>query len=69
MKFTTNAAIFAAVASLAAATPLEKRIDVSITFHGEGDESYSMGFPDDHTQVKISTSFRILRDKMFTNTL
>ncbi|KAA8641962.1 hypothetical protein EYZ11_006252 [Aspergillus tanneri] len=53
MKLPITATILATL-SLATATPLEKRFDVSIGFHGANGESYSMLFPTDRTNVKIT---------------
>ena len=52
--FTITAVVIAALSSLGLATPLEKRFDVSITFHGAGDQEYSVSIPTDRTTVEFS---------------
>ena len=54
MKASTLAVTLTTLFSLATATPLEKRFDVSATFHGANGESYSMLFPTDDSYVDIS---------------
>lgn len=53
MKTSIIAAI-TALSSLAAANPLSKRFNVSVTFYGENGESYGMLFPTDTSSVEIS---------------
>ncbi|KAL5357318.1 hypothetical protein BJX96DRAFT_144262 [Aspergillus floccosus] len=60
MKTSIIAAI-TALSSLAAANPLNKRFDVSITFYGENGESYSMLFPTDRTNVDITNPMVVHR--------
>ncbi|KAL2829130.1 hypothetical protein BJY01DRAFT_228022, partial [Aspergillus pseudoustus] len=63
MKFTTLA--FASLlTSLAAATPLSaesRQFQVSATFYGEGDQSYSLLFPADASSVQIDNPLVVHR--------
>ncbi|RJE24316.1 hypothetical protein PHISCL_03321 [Aspergillus sclerotialis] len=52
--FTITAVAIAALSSLGLTTPLEKRFDVSITFHGAGDQEYSVSIPTDRTKVEFN---------------
>lgn len=69
MKLSTITATLTALisATLAAATPLDKRFDVSATFHGANGQSYTMSFPTDDSSVDISmSSFPHLVRQMLT---
>lgn len=57
MKTSAITAVFALLAAAATAAPLEKKqaFEVSLTFYGAGDASYSLSVPADDSSVTVGT--------------
>ncbi|KAL5361680.1 hypothetical protein BJX96DRAFT_152553 [Aspergillus floccosus] len=54
MKTSVIATALTAIAGLASAGPVEKRFDVTVTFHGAADASYTRHIPADGRTVTLN---------------
>ncbi|KAL4893900.1 hypothetical protein BDV59DRAFT_201220 [Aspergillus ambiguus] len=59
MKTSAVAVALAAVAGLANAGPVEKRFDVTVTFHGAADASYVRSIPADGSTAVLNNDLSI----------